>query len=62
MSDYHFAIGDTLVSYVQEIYTACENPLKSEKCLCFEDPHDLPCQCKRMIAVREQIKAINAHN
>ncbi|WP_419799336.1 MAG: hypothetical protein ACNI26_06665 [Terasakiella sp.] len=59
MNDDHFAIGETLIRYVHEIYAACECTQKSEKCLCFEDPYDLPCKCKRMIIVRQQIKAIN---
>jgi hypothetical protein len=52
------AIDDKLISYVQEIYETCDSPQKSKKCLCFDDPYDLPCQNERMINVREQINAI----
>jgi len=60
MRDNNFAIGEKLRSFIHEIYESCENPLKSEKCICYGDPGDIPCHCRHMLSIREHLRYINA--
>jgi len=53
------AIRKDLATGMQEIYDACTSSNKSEKCLDFNNPCDIPCQCEKIINIRQQIQWID---
>ncbi len=55
MSDYKQRLREDLVRCIEDHYLSCPNPKKSEKCITFDDPHDIPCASRRTIEIRRQI-------
>ncbi|SCA57561.1 hypothetical protein MTBPR1_60074 [Candidatus Terasakiella magnetica] len=56
--DHNNDLADKLKSFIQDIYNSCPNPHKSQKCIEYDDPNDIPCDCKRMRAARQHIQFI----
>jgi hypothetical protein len=48
-------IRDELIKGLKEMYEACQNPNKNEKCLDFENAKNIICKNEKVINLRQQI-------
>jgi len=49
-------LKEELLKGMHEHYNACTNPLKNERCMTFEDPHDIPCNAPKISEIKKHIK------